>query len=99
MIGHPMEHFFSLSTGQVARNARGGHDASAADQMFITADLAKGSSGSPVFYDSGSVVGIDSITQPVYYDQGKQANQQLVFKACVPVHLIRRLLAEGDGTQ
>ena len=69
VIGHPAEHFFSLSTGQVARHARNGHGAQVAERMFITADYAKGSSGSPVFDDAGRVVGIAAVTQPVYYDQ------------------------------
>jgi hypothetical protein len=51
----------------------------------------------PVFDDAGRVVGIASVTQSVYYDQDKQAKLQMVFKACVPVHRIRRLLAGGDS--
>ena len=97
VIGHPADHFFSLSTGQVARYARSGRGTQATERMFITADYAKGSSGSPIFDDAGRVVGIAAVTQSVYYDQDKQAKLQMVFKACVPVHRIRRLLAGGDS--
>jgi S1-C subfamily serine protease len=99
VIGHPADHFYSLSTGQVARHARSGQGADVVERMFITADYAKGSSGSPVFDEAGRVVGIAAVTQPVYYDQVKHDNQQMVFKACVPVHRIRRLLAGGVSAQ
>jgi S1-C subfamily serine protease len=59
--------------------------------MAITADYAKGSSGAPVLDDTGSVVGIVSATNSIYYTP-PQKNLQMVIKSCIPVDAIWKLL-------
>jgi S1-C subfamily serine protease len=61
--------------------------------MSITADYARGSSGSPVLDDSGAVVGMVADTRSIYYtiDHGAQQNLQMVVKECVPSASILKL--------
>lgn len=99
VISHPAEHFFTYATGMVSRYAKvRDEDGSTADAMYITADFARGSSGSPVLDERGAVVGIVASTESCYYDDDgeKQKDLQMVFKACVPVHRIRALIKNPD---
>ncbi|MBT3890365.1 MAG: hypothetical protein HOF72_07045, partial [Planctomycetaceae bacterium] len=62
--------------------------------MFITADYAKGSSGSPVFNSLGEVIGLVSSTESIYYTQTNdvQKNLQMVFHNCVQGQAVLSLI-------
>jgi V8-like Glu-specific endopeptidase len=63
--------------------------------MAITADFARGSSGSPVFNECGNVAGVVCSTQSIYYREtrGRQTDLQMVFKQCVPAEQVLKLIA------
>lgn len=95
VISHPAEHFYTYSTGMVSRYAKlKDEDGSVADGMYVTADFARGSSGAPVLNNRGDVVGMVASTESCYYDDDGKAQKdlQMVFKACVPVARIQKLL-------
>lgn len=95
VISHPAEHFYTYSTGMVSRYARlKDDDGTTADGMYVTADFARGSSGAPVLNARGDVVGMVASTESCYYDDDGKAQKdlQMVFKACVPVAKIQRLI-------
>ena len=91
---HPSSHFFSLSSGIVARRFVLRKPAGSCEALAITADYAKGSSGGPVFDDRGNVVGMVASTDSVYYEEekGEQRNLQMVFKNCVSAASILALI-------
>jgi S1-C subfamily serine protease len=60
--------------------------------MTITADFAGGSSGAAVFGASGNVVGMVAATRSV--TSGKEKNQQMVIKMCVPAKSILGVIEE-----
>jgi S1-C subfamily serine protease len=63
--------------------------------ITITADYARGSSGGPLLDDAGRVIGMVASTSSVYYDRdegGHNQNLQMVWKQCVPVENIQKLL-------
>lgn len=93
-ISHPDHNFYSLTSGLVSRYARLRRPAGLATVMEITADFAKGSSGCPVFNETGAVVGTISNTRSVYYDahDGHKDNLQMVFKRCTPTAALLELI-------
>ena len=98
---HPAEHFFSLSSGIVARRfLLKKPSGPTCEALAITADYARGSSGGPVFDDRGNVVGMVASTDSVYYEQqnGQQKNLQMVFKNCVSARSILALIEAKAGT-
>lgn len=76
-----------------------GGDPKAATWMSVTADYALGSSGGPVFNTAGEVVGMVSRTASSRQvgRRGRSAApaaEQMVFKDCVSLDTLRKLLAE-----
>ncbi|MBT5883732.1 MAG: trypsin-like peptidase domain-containing protein [Planctomycetaceae bacterium] len=94
VISHPVGRFYSLTKGTVSRNATLRMKAGASNRMFITADYAKGSSGSPVFNSLGEVIGLVSSTESIYYTQTNdvQKNLQMVFHNCVQGQAVLSLI-------
>jgi serine protease Do len=94
VISHPTSHFFTLSEGVVSNYGVRKSKRGTSKIMYITADFAKGSSGGPVFDDRGNVCGMVASTSSVYYTRTKtkQENLQMVFKQCVPVENILKLI-------
>ena len=93
-ISHPVSRFYTLTKGVVSRNAMMHTPKGSAKRLYITAEFAKGSSGSPIFNSRGEVVGIVSSTQSIYYTetQEQQKNLQMVFRNCVPASSVHLLL-------
>lgn len=93
VISHPDAHFYTLTKGFVARKYL--EAKSKAPRLQITADFAKGSSGSGVFNAAGELVGIAASTNSIYYDEseGKKDNLQMVVKSAVPLESIRALFS------
>ena len=96
LISHPNQKFYTLTEGRVARYFMMQRDKKQVSAMSITADFGRGSSGGPVFNETGEVVGIAASTESLYYTEkdGEQKNLQMVFKHCVPVSQLRELIGE-----
>ena len=98
VISHPEGRFYSVSRGIISRyyTLRAG-DERGSFRMAITADFAKGSSGSPVFNQNGAVVGVVASTNSIYYNkkEGIERNLQMVIKSCIPSGSILELLNSG----
>jgi S1-C subfamily serine protease len=99
VISHPEGRFYTLTEGIVSRLAAMPTDKGKASQLFITADFAKGSSGTPVLNEDGQVVGIVASTHSVYYTdtQELQEDLQMVFKSCVPSNSLLKLVKTPDS--
>ncbi len=96
VIGHPHNHFWSLTVGHVSRYAVAVKEKRRVSRLIITADYAQGSSGSPVLNDRGAVIGIAASTHSVHaegHGEEKAPNLQMVVKECVAVEALRRLVA------
>ena len=93
-ISHPVGRFYTLTKGVVSRNAIMHRPNGSSKRLYITAEFAKGSSGSPIFNGRGEVVGIVSSTRSIYYTEtaGEQKNLQMVFRNCVPASFIHSLI-------
>ena len=94
VISHPVGRFYTLTKGTVSRNATLRLKEGTSNRLFITADYAKGSSGSPVFNSFGEVIGLVSSTESIYYTQTKdeQKNLQMVFHNCVQGQAVLSLI-------
>lgn len=100
VISHPDHNYYTLSEGVISRQFvnRRRRGMEPVTMLAITADFAKGSSGGPVFDETGAVVGIVTSTVSTYYDtaNGKKDNLQMVFKHCIPSRYLLDL-AKGAG--
>ena len=94
VISHPVGRFYTLTKGTVSRNATLRMKEGTSNRLFITADYAKGSSGSPVFNSFGEVIGLVSSTESIYYTEtkGVQKNLQMVFHNCVQGQAVLSLI-------
>ena len=94
LISHPKQRFYTLSEGRVSRYFIRRQGDRRVPMMSITADFGRGSSGAPVLNTEGHVVGIATSTESVYYSEedGQQKNLQMVFKHCIPVQQLRKLI-------
>ena len=70
VVSHPEGRFYTVSRGIISRyyKQRGGKE-KGSPRLAITADFAKGSSGSPVFDGTGSVIGVVAATNSIYYNK------------------------------
>lgn len=95
VISHPEGRFYTVSKGIISRYYRSRGSNKNAVRMAITADFAKGSSGSPVLNNDGEVVGVVTSTDSIYYNQkdGVEQNLQMVVKSCIPSGAIFDLLS------
>jgi serine protease Do len=94
VISHPVQRFYTLSTGIISRYFTTRKPGTHSQRMSITADFAKGSSGAPVINPYGEVTGVVSSTSSIYYNkkEGVDVNLQMVIKSCIPAQAIRDLL-------
>ena len=58
VISHPSGHFYTFTSGMVARYFVNEEEGIKSTMMSITADFGRGSSGCPVFNEFGAVVGM-----------------------------------------
>lgn len=101
VISHPNRQFYCLTTGVISRYFTSYADGEMVDEVSITADYARGSSGAPVLNSQGQVVGIVKSTESVYYVENAQQQRdlQMVFKNCIPARSIARLLSHTPPGQ
>ena len=92
VISHPNGRYFTMTSGDISRYYLSRNTRS--PRVAITADYAKGSSGAPVIDSKGSVVGVVSSTNSIYYNKVKSQDQnlQMVIKSCIPVGAIKSLI-------
>lgn len=91
VMSHPDGHFFTLTKGYLARKYLTAKER--IPRLQITADFAKGSSGSGIFNARGELVGLATSTNSIYYTEkeGVKDNLQMVIKSGVPVESIQKL--------
>jgi len=101
VVGHPDGRFYSLTEGIVSR-AFTQATSDEKDQrtwLTVTADYGGGSSGAPVINAAGEVVAMVSSTAALLADteEGQQpeaSDVQMVFRDCVSIETMRRLIAD-----
>jgi S1-C subfamily serine protease len=96
VISHPDHNFYSFTSGVVSRHFIADTEFGRTPQMAITADFGSGSSGGPILDSHGRVSGMVCSTTSVYWEdeKSKDSDLQMVFKHCIPVGSIRRLIEE-----
>jgi S1-C subfamily serine protease len=98
VIGHPDKRFYAMTDGIVSGQflRRDGEAGTEYQEMTVTADFAKGSSGAPVLDRTGAVVGIVRRTTPVFAARqtDSRSNVQMVWKRCIPSSSLLELLSE-----
>lgn len=101
IISHPMQRFYSMTSGIVSRYYEVRSAAGTARQMAVTADFAQGSSGAPAFNARGEAVGFVANTSALYAEQheGRPQSIQMVVKECVPAASILKLIEKSAATQ
>ncbi|MFT5125141.1 MAG: serine protease Do [Kiritimatiellia bacterium] len=94
VISHPARHLYTYTEGIVSGKTRQRHKKNLRRELTITADFAKGSSGAPVFDQTGAVVGIVRATETVFYDEhrGMDTNPQMVWKFAIPSECLLELI-------
>jgi S1-C subfamily serine protease len=94
VISHPDGRFYCCTVGVVSRYTKIRVEGEPVDAVTITADYARGSSGAPVLNNQGQVVAVVRSTESVYYTETRQRqlDLQMVFKTCVPVASLRRII-------
>ena len=100
VVSHPGGRFYTLSEGIVARYFV--DPSTKTDRIQITADYARGSSGSGVFNPQGQLTGVVSTTSSIYYSKSKgiQRDLQMVVKSCIPVSAVKGLfVAEATDAE
>ena len=102
VLGHPDGRFYSLTEGIVSRvfTEATGDGRDRRTWVSVTADYGGGSSGAPVLNAAGEVAAMVSSTSALLADpeEGKDhavSDVQMVFRDCVSVATMRRLLG-GD---
>ena len=104
VVSHPDGRFYSFTEGVVSRYYQAPVKKGAGGKrqrpvfMEITADFAKGSSGSGVFDSGGRLAALVSSTSSIYYDEkkGVDTNLQMVIKNTVPVAALRDLMIPAE---
>ncbi|MBI9016858.1 MAG: trypsin-like peptidase domain-containing protein [Phycisphaerae bacterium] len=96
VISHPDHHFYTLTKGLISRYAIMKSRGKQIQQMEITADYAKGSSGCPILDNTGAVIGLVVSTLSIYYDEDEdvQKNLQMVVKNCATAKAIKELISK-----
>lgn len=96
VLSHPADHFYTLTTGIVARRSREHTPDGEVSFIDITADFASGSSGAPVLDEEGNVIALVNSTESIYYDErkGRQTDLQMVVHNCTPARALLELVRE-----
>jgi hypothetical protein len=91
VLSHPNAAFYYFSSGVLARRFPFRPEAGrSVEQLDLTADFARGSSGAPVLDAHGAVVGVVRATDSIYYTEqaDEQRDLQMVFKRATPIEAV-----------
>lgn len=93
VISHPDGYFYTFTKGSLSRKYLA--EKTQIPRLQITADFARGSSGSGIFNAGSELVGIATSTNSIYYKQTEEKadNLQMVIHSGVPVSSIKKLFA------
>ncbi len=93
VVSHPDGFFYTFTKGYLSRKYL--TPKQQIPRLQITADFARGSSGSGIFNARGELVGIATSTNSIYYEQTEEKvdNLQMVIHSGVPVSSIKKLFA------
>lgn len=98
VVSHPSKNFYTFTSGIVARYFVSEEKKVKTTMMSITADFGPGSSGCPVFNDSGAVIGMaESIVSTSFIGKKGHAEPCLVFKHARPADAVLRLIRKTSG--
>ena len=90
IISHPKFMFYTYSRGFVKRSYLSYKEG--APRQSISANFTQGSSGAPVFNDSGDVVGVVTSVMTVYDQENK--NAKIEIREIIPIDLLRQICSE-----
>lgn len=91
VISHPDAHLFSYTEGAVSRFYL--DTEKKIPRVQLTADFARGSSGSGIFDQAGKLAGLVVSTRSIYYDEEEDLPQlQMVVRSGAPLVSIRKFL-------
>ncbi len=93
VISHPDGYFYTFTKGYLSRKYLDQKEQ--IPKLQITADFARGSSGSGIFNSRNELVGIAASTNSIYYEPTGEnpGNFQMVIRSGVPVSSIMKLFA------
>lgn len=95
VVSHPSKHFYTFTSGIVARYFVNEEDGVKSTMLSITADFGRGSSGCPVFNEFGAVVATaESIVPTTSKSDNGDVKPGLIFKHARPVEALLRLVQE-----
>lgn len=91
VISHPDGYFYSLTKGILSRKYLTPNDQ--VPRLQITADFARGSSGSGIFNQKGQLIGLVTTTNSIYYDSDEihPGNLQMVIHSAVPISSLMKI--------
>ena len=97
VVSHPSKNFYTFTSGMVARYVVSEEDKVKTTMMSITADFGRGSSGCPVFNESGAVVGMaESILSTTSTGKSGDVNPSLIFKHARPADALLKLIRSSE---
>jgi S1-C subfamily serine protease len=88
VLSHPEFEFYTFTSGTVSGYYTLTSNEGEWTLMNITADVATGSSGAPVFNENGAVVGIARQIRNIW---SKDKERQMVTKSCIPSSALLKL--------
>ncbi len=93
VISHPDGFFHTLTKGYLSRKYL--TPETRVPRLQITADFAKGSSGSGIFNAAGELVGLATTTHSIYSGTGEESpgHVQMIIKSGVPISSVRHWFA------
>jgi serine protease Do len=91
VISHPDGYFYSLTKGTLSRKYLTPKER--VPRLQITADFARGSSGSGIFNLKGQLIGLVTTTNSIYYskEEDHPENLQMVIHSAVPISSVMKL--------
>ncbi len=97
VVSHPSKNFYTFTSGMVARYFVNEEDKVKTTMMSITADFGRGSSGCPVFNETGAVVGMaESILSTTSTGKNGDVKPSLIFKHARPAEALLKLIRPSE---
>ena len=97
VVSHPSKNFYTFTAGMVSRYFESEEDKVKTTMMAITAEFGRGSSGCPVFNESGAVVGMaESILSTTSTGKSGDVKPSLIFKHARPADALLKLVRSSE---